>query len=186
MVEGYQMERVVELSIQQLDPDFREILVLRDIEELSYDELSEITGLPDGTVKSRLHRARAMLKAAIERKMGDRDRMTHPGDEERPSSAPELEASGESSMRDLLRGLGERHSVPDLTQGVQQKIRQRSGGKFYADGWSTSRHPPLNTYLISSLLMLFVLGVVYALLAPLSGAPERAKPPAAVQVVPGP
>jgi len=72
LVEGYQMERIVELSILQMDPDFREILVLRDIEDLSYEELSEITGLPDGTVKSRLHRARAMLKASIERKMGDK------------------------------------------------------------------------------------------------------------------
>ena len=58
----------------RMDPDFREILVLRDIEDLSYEELSEITGLPDGTVKSRLHRARAMLKAAIEQEMGEKVR----------------------------------------------------------------------------------------------------------------
>ncbi len=72
LVEGYQLEQIVELSISEMDPDFREILVLRDIEDLSYEELSEITGLADGTVKSRLHRARAMLKAAVERRLGEK------------------------------------------------------------------------------------------------------------------
>ena len=72
LVEGYQMQRVVERAIGEMDPDFREILVLRDIEDLTYEELCEITGLPEGTVKSRLHRARAMLKGAIERKMGEK------------------------------------------------------------------------------------------------------------------
>jgi RNA polymerase sigma-70 factor (ECF subfamily) len=74
LVEGYQIERVVQLCIAELDPDFREVLILRDLEELSYEELSEITGLPDGTVKSRLHRARGMLKASVERKMGEKIR----------------------------------------------------------------------------------------------------------------
>ena len=49
-------------------------LILRDVEDLSYEELCEVTGLPDGTVKSRLHRARAMLKQAVERKMGEKPR----------------------------------------------------------------------------------------------------------------
>lgn len=72
LVEGYQLERIVEHAIAEMDPDFREILVLRDIEDLSYEELSQITGLADGTVKSRLHRARGMLKAAVERKLGEK------------------------------------------------------------------------------------------------------------------
>lgn len=72
LVEGYQLERIVEAAITEMDADFREILVLRDIEDLSYEELSQITGLADGTVKSRLHRARAMLKAAVERKLGEK------------------------------------------------------------------------------------------------------------------
>lgn len=72
LVEGYQLERIVEVAIAEMDPDFREILVLRDIEDLSYEELSQITGLADGTVKSRLHRARAMLKAAVERRLGEK------------------------------------------------------------------------------------------------------------------
>lgn len=72
LVEGYQLERIVERAIAELEPDFREILVLRDIEDLSYEELSAITGLPDGTVKSRLHRARSMLKSAVERRLGEK------------------------------------------------------------------------------------------------------------------
>ena len=72
MVEGYQMERVVQRCIAELDPDFREVLVLRDLEDLSYEEISEVTGLPEGTVKSRLHRARSMLKASVEHKMGEK------------------------------------------------------------------------------------------------------------------
>ena len=68
MVEGFQLERIVQECIAELDPDFREVLVLRDVEDLRYEELCEVTGLPDGTVKSRLHRARAMLKTAVEQR----------------------------------------------------------------------------------------------------------------------
>lgn len=99
---------------------------------------------------------------------------------------PELDVSGDS-VRRLLRGARlEPNEIPDLTRGVQRKIRVRSGGKFYADGWSTVRHPPLNTYLITSLMMLFAACVIYALLVPLSGAPEPAPEPKPVQVLPGP
>jgi RNA polymerase sigma-70 factor (ECF subfamily) len=63
---------VVQGCIAELEPDFREVLVLRDVEDLSYEELCEITGLPEGTVKSRLHRARGMLKAAVGRKLGEK------------------------------------------------------------------------------------------------------------------
>jgi RNA polymerase sigma-70 factor (ECF subfamily) len=55
-----------------LEPDFREVLILRDVEDLSYEELAEVTGLADGTVKSRLHRARAMLKASVEARLGEK------------------------------------------------------------------------------------------------------------------
>jgi RNA polymerase sigma-70 factor (ECF subfamily) len=72
LVEGYQLERIVHQCMTELDPDFREVLVLRDVEDLSYEELGEITGLAEGTVKSRLHRARSMLKASVERKLGEK------------------------------------------------------------------------------------------------------------------
>ncbi len=49
-------------AIPKLSEDFRNIIVLRDIQELSYDEVSNITGLAIGTVKSRINRARLKLK----------------------------------------------------------------------------------------------------------------------------
>lgn len=71
VVQGYQLEHIVRISIAALEADFREVLVLRDIEDLPYEEIMEITGLPEGTVKSRIHRARAMLKQRIEAHMGE-------------------------------------------------------------------------------------------------------------------
>jgi len=60
--EGLELERAVQRSMQALDPEHREVIVLRDIEDLSYEEIAEITGVELGTVKSRLHRARLQLK----------------------------------------------------------------------------------------------------------------------------
>ncbi len=74
LVEGMQLERVVKKAIAQLEPDFREVLVLRDVEDLSYEEIAAITGLPDGTVKSRIHRARGQLRALVEKVIGEKVR----------------------------------------------------------------------------------------------------------------
>jgi RNA polymerase sigma-70 factor (ECF subfamily) len=52
-------------AIQALPEPFRETLVLRELEELSYKELSEVTGAPIGTVMSRLARARQLLIASL-------------------------------------------------------------------------------------------------------------------------
>lgn len=62
VLEGLQMERLMQQGIAALEEEHRELIVLRDVENLSYEEISGITGLPDGTVKSRLHRARMALK----------------------------------------------------------------------------------------------------------------------------
>jgi len=64
----------VQRAILELEPSFRECLVLRDVEELSYEEIEEITGLPAGTVKSRIHRARGLLREAVERALGEKIR----------------------------------------------------------------------------------------------------------------
>lgn len=72
MVEGFQVEQIVQRAMAQLDPDFREVLILRDVEDLSYEEIGEITGLAEGTVKSRIHRARTMLKALVEALLGEK------------------------------------------------------------------------------------------------------------------
>ena len=47
------------------------LIVLRDIEHMSYEQIQSITGLAEGTVKSRLHRARATLQAAVESSLGE-------------------------------------------------------------------------------------------------------------------
>lgn len=72
MLVGLQVERIVQDAIQQLEEDFREVLILRDVEDMSYEEIGEITGLPSGTVKSRIHRARERLREAIETKLGEK------------------------------------------------------------------------------------------------------------------
>ncbi|MCU0662791.1 MAG: sigma-70 family RNA polymerase sigma factor [Myxococcota bacterium] len=66
MVEGLQLERILQEAILALDEEHRMVLVLRDVQNESYDVISEVTGLPLGTVKSRLHRARLALKEALE------------------------------------------------------------------------------------------------------------------------
>jgi RNA polymerase sigma-70 factor, ECF subfamily len=72
MIAGKQVERIVEQAIMQLDPTFRECLVLRDVEDLSYEEIGAITGLAEGTVKSRIHRGRAQLKELVEAALGEK------------------------------------------------------------------------------------------------------------------
>src|ERR1700720_3044019 len=57
----------IELAIGALPPPFKETLVLRDINGLSYRDIAEITGAPLGTVMSRLARARGFLIAALGR-----------------------------------------------------------------------------------------------------------------------
>jgi RNA polymerase sigma-70 factor (ECF subfamily) len=74
MMAGRQTERIVREAILQLDESFRQCLVLRDVEDLSYDDICAITGLPEGTVKSRIHRARAQLREIVERSLGEKIR----------------------------------------------------------------------------------------------------------------
>jgi RNA polymerase sigma-70 factor, ECF subfamily len=62
VLEGLELERSVQKGIAELDEDHRVLVLLRDVEDLSYEEISGITGLELGTVKSRLHRARLQLK----------------------------------------------------------------------------------------------------------------------------
>src|SRR6056297_3427597 len=56
----------LEKALKELSDDFREVVVLRDIQQLSYEEISEIADLPMGTVKSRINRGRAQLQELLE------------------------------------------------------------------------------------------------------------------------
>jgi RNA polymerase sigma-70 factor (ECF subfamily) len=66
-----QMEKLMQEAIANLEEDQRIVVVLRDVEDLSIEEICEITGLPDGTVKSRLHRARLVLRKRLQRHVGE-------------------------------------------------------------------------------------------------------------------
>ena len=52
-------------ALDRLAPEFREVIVLRELEGLSYKEISDVAGVPVGTVMSRLSRARARLREAL-------------------------------------------------------------------------------------------------------------------------
>jgi RNA polymerase sigma-70 factor (ECF subfamily) len=67
LLEGMQTERLIQEAIADLPEDQRLLVVLRDVEEMSYQEIEEITGLPEGTIKSRLHRARMAIKERLDR-----------------------------------------------------------------------------------------------------------------------
>jgi RNA polymerase sigma-70 factor (ECF subfamily) len=59
---GSEIVGVIERKLQEIEPEFREAIVLRFIEGLSYEEIAEVTKEPLGTVKSRIFRARKALK----------------------------------------------------------------------------------------------------------------------------
>jgi len=60
---------LVEEALAELSPSFRSVVVLRDVEELSYEEIAEILGLPLGTVKSRLLRGREALRKLLQQRL---------------------------------------------------------------------------------------------------------------------
>ncbi len=70
-LEKKEIEARVQHCIGTLDPEFREVLVLRDIQGFSYEEIGGMLNLPEGTVKSRLFRARTVLRDCLVRVLGE-------------------------------------------------------------------------------------------------------------------
>jgi RNA polymerase sigma-70 factor (ECF subfamily) len=58
--------RQVRAAVQELPVEFREAVVLCELEEMSYEEAAQMAGCPIGTIRSRLHRGRALLMAKLE------------------------------------------------------------------------------------------------------------------------
>jgi len=67
LYEKKMIQQLIQRGLQKLKEDQRELLVLRDLQGFSYEEMSELLALPAGTVKSKLHRARVDLKRVLER-----------------------------------------------------------------------------------------------------------------------
>jgi RNA polymerase sigma-70 factor, ECF subfamily len=70
-LEKHDVHQKVRDCIQTLDPDFREVLVLRDLQDFSYEEIGGMLKVREGTVKSRLFRAREAVKDCLKRVMGE-------------------------------------------------------------------------------------------------------------------
>jgi RNA polymerase sigma-70 factor (ECF subfamily) len=65
IVGGEMKEQIIKEEIEALPVKFREVVVLRDIQEFSYEEISKILNIPIGTVKSRVNRGRLRLQKKL-------------------------------------------------------------------------------------------------------------------------
>jgi RNA polymerase sigma-70 factor (ECF subfamily) len=65
-----ELSKIIQGAIAQLPPDEREVTVLRDVEGYAYEEIAKLCNIPLGTVKSRLARARRLLREALEPTLG--------------------------------------------------------------------------------------------------------------------
>jgi RNA polymerase sigma-70 factor (ECF subfamily) len=69
-----EMQRILHRSIEQLSESYRLLITLRYLQEMSYDQIAQVTGLPLGTVKTGIHRARRLLRVALERYQAGEER----------------------------------------------------------------------------------------------------------------
>ena len=65
LLERREIHRAVSDALAAMPPEFRQAVVLRDVNGLSYEEIADVTGLEAGTVKSRIYRARKKLAAVL-------------------------------------------------------------------------------------------------------------------------
>jgi RNA polymerase sigma-70 factor, ECF subfamily len=70
LIEQTALDGTVQTALDGLPPEFRTAVILADIEGLSYDEVAAALGCPIGTVRSRLHRAREMLRTVLRAYLG--------------------------------------------------------------------------------------------------------------------
>jgi RNA polymerase sigma-70 factor (ECF subfamily) len=80
----------VETALASLPPDFRVAVVLCDVEGLSYEEISEVLNLKLGTVRSRIHRGRSMLRKALAHRAPKAGRVRYSGPLEGAGLTPQV------------------------------------------------------------------------------------------------
>jgi RNA polymerase sigma-70 factor (ECF subfamily) len=66
VAERADQERRLQETLNRLSPEHRTVLVLKDIEGQKYETIAEVLGVPIGTIRSRLHRARLQLRELLE------------------------------------------------------------------------------------------------------------------------
>jgi len=66
-VEERERKELLQAALDRLSPDMREAVILRDLQDLDYEEIAEILGVPQGTVKSRINRGRLELARVLKR-----------------------------------------------------------------------------------------------------------------------
>jgi RNA polymerase sigma-70 factor (ECF subfamily) len=84
----------IQAALRALPPEYRAPVVLCDIEGFSYEEIAATLGVKLGTVRSRIHRGRAQLRAALAHRERQAGRTVSPS---RPSARPHAEQSGTSA-----------------------------------------------------------------------------------------
>jgi len=66
-VESRERREMVHGALQQISPDLREAVILRDLQDMDYREIAHVLKVPEGTVKSRINRGRAELARLLQR-----------------------------------------------------------------------------------------------------------------------
>ncbi len=69
-VESRERKELLQAALDRLSPDMREAVVLRDLQDLDYEEIALVLGVPEGTVKSRINRGRLELARVLKRIQG--------------------------------------------------------------------------------------------------------------------
>ena len=69
-VESRERREVLQLALDKLSPDLREAVILRDLQDLDYEEIAQVLRVPQGTVKSRINRGRLELGRVLKRMEG--------------------------------------------------------------------------------------------------------------------
>jgi hypothetical protein len=112
-------------------------------------------------------KVRALVKKAAKARRSEPEPEPESGP---PSSEGSDVVVDEVDLKEALRGAlrpPPGSVAPDILRGVQKKLRVRSRGKFYGDGWSTSASPR-STYLVTSAIMLVLIAIVFLVLMPLA------------------